>query len=119
MLQSPILLNSGEGYAQIKFNISEIKDMTVVYSDKQINKIGRIDQAIKEYFEANSSAREISARGLMPFLIQKGIFYKNEKDGSPIKNLLRKLYKEDKLSLLKNAKVIRHPVNKKWYFCKE
>jgi len=37
----------------------------------------------------------------------------------PIKNLLRKLYKEDKLSLLKNAKVIRHPVTRKWHFCKE
>ena len=118
-MQHPVLWNNGEGYAQITFNISEIKDMAEVYSDKQINKISRIDQAIKEYFEANPSTSEINARNLMPIFIQKGIFYKNERDGLPIKNLLRKLYKEDKLSLLKNAKVIRHPVTRKWHFCKE
>ena len=88
-------------------------------SEKQIHKIGRIDQVIRDFFEANPSIIEIPAKELMPVFIQKGIFYKNNRDGLPIRNLLRDLDKENKLSLLKHTKVIRHSVNRKWYFAKQ
>lgn len=92
--------------------------MAKVFSGKQIHKIGRIDQVIRDFFEANPSITEISAKELMPVFIQKGIFYKNHRDGLPIRNLLRDFAKEDKLTLLKHAKVVRHSVNSKWYFAK-
>ena len=53
-------------------------------SEKQIHKIGRIDQVIRDFFEANPSIIEIPAKELMPVFIQKGIFYKNNRDGLPI-----------------------------------
>ena len=90
--------------------------MAKAFSQKQIYKIGRIDQVLKDYFETNPNLTEISARELMPIFIQKGIFYKNHGDGIPIRNLLRILKNENKLSLLKHTKVIRHPVNRRWYF---
>jgi hypothetical protein len=93
--------------------------MAKVFSEKQIHKIGRIDQVIRDFFEANPSIIEIPAKELMPVFIQKGIFYKNHRDGLPIRNLLRDLDKENKLSLLKHTKVIRHSVNRKWYFAKQ
>jgi len=93
--------------------------MAKVFSEKQIHKIGRIDQIIRDFFEANPSIIEIPAKELMPLFIQKGIFYKNQRDGLPIRNLLRDLDKEDKLSLLKYTKVIRHSVNRNWYFAKQ
>ena len=90
-----------------------------MFSEKQIHRIGRIDQVIRDYFEANPDLTEIPAKELMPIFIQKGIFYKNQRNGLPIKNLLRDLDKENKLSLLKHTKVIRHSVNRKWYFAKQ
>jgi hypothetical protein len=93
--------------------------MAKVFSEKQIHKIGRIDQVIRDFFEANPSIIEIPAKELMPVFIQKGIFYKNHRDGLPIRNLLRDLDKENKLSLLKHTKVIRHSANRKWYFAKQ
>jgi hypothetical protein len=92
--------------------------MAKIFSEKQIHKIGRIDQVIRDFFELNPDLVEIPAKELMSIFIQKGIFYKNHRDGLPIRNLLRDLDMEDKLFLLKHTKVIRHPVNKKWYFLK-
>ena len=49
--------------------------MAKALSEKQIHKIGRIDQVIRDYFEANLSIIEIPAKELMSIFIQKGIFY--------------------------------------------
>ena len=94
-------------------------DMSKVFSEKQIHKIDRIDQVIRDYFEAHPFLIEIPAKELMPIFLQKGIFYRNDQAGLPICNLLRGLNKENRLSLLKSAKVIRHAVNRNWYFVKQ
>jgi hypothetical protein len=86
------------------------------FSEKKLHKIGRIDQIIRDYFIANPSVKEIRAKELMPLFIEKCIFFKNQRDGLPIRNLLRQLDKENKLHLFKHIKVVRKPVNRNWYF---
>lgn len=90
--------------------------MPASFSEKKLHKIGRIDQIVRDYFEDDPTATEIPAKELMKTFIHKGIFFKNHRDGLPIRKLLRDLDKENKLHLLKHVKVVRHPVNRRWYF---
>jgi len=85
-------------------------------SEKKIHKIGRIDQIVRDYFEANPSLKEIAAKDLMPLFIKKGIFLKDHHDGLPISKLLRELDAENKLHLLRFVKVDRKAINRNWYF---
>lgn len=87
-------------------------------TDKKIHLAGRIDQLVRDYFEKNKTETEIAAKELMPLFIEKGIFKNNHRDGLPIRNLLRELDKENKLSLIRNLKVDRKAVNRNWYFKK-
>lgn len=48
--------------------------MAKMLSEKQIHKIGRINQVIRDYFEANPDLIEIPAKELMSIFIQKGFF---------------------------------------------
>lgn len=85
-------------------------------SEQLIHKIGRIDQVIRDYF-AGSNENEIPAKDLMPLFVRKGIFPKDySRPGLPIRNILRKLDAENKLSLLHHCKVVRHATNRNWYF---
>ena len=85
-------------------------------SEKKIHKIGRIDQIVRDYFEANPSLKEIAAKDLMPLFIKKGVFLKDHHDGLPISKLLRELDAENKLHLLRFVKVDRKAINRNWYF---
>ena len=85
-------------------------------SEKKIHKIGRIDQIVRDYFQEHPAIKEVMAKELMPLFIEKGIFFKNHRDGLPIRSLLRHLDQENKLSLLKNVQVVRHAVNRNWFF---
>jgi len=85
-------------------------------SEEKIHKIGRIDQVVRDYFQKHPDSEEILAKKLMPLFIEKGIFNKDHRDGLPIMNILRDLDSENKLSLLKHVRVIRHAVNRNWYF---
>jgi hypothetical protein len=90
--------------------------MLPTLSEKKIHKIGRIDQVVRDYFEDNKSVTETLAKDLMFLFIQKGIFLKDEKDGLPIRKLLRELDALNKLSLLKHINVVRKNKNSNWYF---
>lgn len=86
-------------------------------TEKKLHKIGRIDQVVRDYFDRNKSVREVMAKDLMPLFIEKGIFLKDaQRKGLPIRNLLRELDKENKLSLLKHVKVVRHAKNRSRFF---
>ncbi len=88
-------------------------------TENQIHKLGRIDQVIRDYFQNNPSIKEVLAKDLMQLFVEKGIFSKDySRPGLPIRNLLRQLDTENKLSLLKHCKVVRHAVNRNWYFNK-
>ncbi len=79
---------------------------------------GRIDQVVRDYFYSNSSVSEIPAKDLMPLFIEKGIFFKDHRNGLPIRQLLRELDAVEQLYLLESVKVIRNAVNRNWYFVK-
>jgi hypothetical protein len=85
------------------------------FSEKKLHKIGRIDQVVRDYFESNPSIPEIPAKNLMYKFVEKGVFFK-EARGLPIRNLLRQLDATGKLHLIKHCKVVRHTVNRNWYF---
>jgi hypothetical protein len=88
-------------------------------SEKKIHKIGRIDQIVCDYFQTHPDQKEVPAKRLMPLFIEKGIFFKNHRDGLPIRSLLRHLDKENMLPLLKHVQVVRHAANRNWYFAPE
>ena len=90
--------------------------MATVFSDKKLNKISRIDEAVKEYFINNPSVAEVPAKDLMPLFINKGIFLKDHQKGYYIRDLLRQMDAAKKLHLLSNVKVVRKDVNSNWYF---
>lgn len=88
-------------------------------TEKQIHKIGRIDQIVRDYFKSNPSIKEIAAKDLMALFVANGIFNKDySRPGLPIRNILRTLDAENKLSLLKHCKVVRNSINRNWYFVK-
>jgi hypothetical protein len=86
-------------------------------SENQIHKVGRIDQIVRDYFATHPSENEIAAKDLMNLFVEKELFNKDySRPGLPIRNLLRELDAEGKLSLLKHCKVVRNAVNRNWYF---
>jgi len=87
-------------------------------SPKKMLQAGRIDQVVRDYFYSNSSVSEIPAKDLMPLFIEKGIFFKDHRNGLPIRQLLRELDAVEQLYLLESVKVIRNAVNRNWYFVK-
>ena len=44
------------------------------FSEKKLHKIGRIDQIVRDYFADRPEEKEVSAKSLMPLLIEKGLF---------------------------------------------
>ena len=87
-------------------------------TENKLHRIGRIDQIVRDYFEKNTSVKEVMAKDLMLLFIKKGIFVKDHRGGLPIRNLLREIDAEKKLDLLKHVKVVRNAVNRNWYFTK-
>ncbi len=87
-------------------------------SEKKIHKIGRIDLVVRDYFECHPAQKEVTAKDLMALFIKKGIFKKDDREGKPIRDLLRELDKANKLHLLHYLKVDRKIVNRNWYFSK-
>jgi hypothetical protein len=56
-------------------------------SEKKIHKIGRTDQIVRNYFDANPFFKINCCKDLMPVFIKKRVF-KKDKEGKPI-------YRED------------------------
>ena len=86
------------------------------FSEKKLHKIGRIDQIVRDYFADRPEEKEVSAKSLMPLLIDKGLFEKDHRAGLPIRSLLRQLDTAGKLGLVKHVVVVRKEVNRNWYF---
>src|SRR5690606_11326695 len=67
-----------------------------------VGKIILIKQIIEKFFIDNSSIDIIPAKDLMPNFVDAGIFNKDFKKGKPIRDLLRKLDKENKPTMINN-----------------
>lgn len=61
---------------------------------------------------------EARPKDLMPYLIQKGIYKNDNKDGTPLRNDLRKLRDREMLYLIKGVKACRKGEVTYWYFYK-
>lgn len=93
--------------------------MSVILSEKKLHKIARIDQTVHDYFTQHPAKKEVPARELMPLFIANGVFFKNERRGMAIRNLLNRLHTADKLHLLSQCNVVRSEENRHWYFVRK
>jgi hypothetical protein len=87
--------------------------------DKIINYMVNLDiinEVIFDYFERNKSVSKVQAKKLMPQFIKAGIFISNQKDGLPIRKVLRDLDEKNKLHLIPYALAERKEKNTSWYF---
>ncbi len=83
---------------------------------QSISKIDNINSVIKLYFTQNVLESKISAKDLMPQFINAGIFDKDEKNGLPIRKILRELDKRNNLSMIPYVFADRKVTNTNWYF---
>lgn len=79
-------------------------------------RIHRINQVLEDYFKHNPN--KVQAKELMPLFIKNGIFAKDNKDtpGLPIRNLLRKLNKNNELKRIPYVIAEHKTKNINWYF---
>jgi hypothetical protein len=81
-----------------------------------MDKITTINLVLKEYFELNKSVNSIPAKDMMPYFILAGVFAKDNKNGLPIRNILRRLDEKNQLHLIPFVYAERKEVNTNWYF---
>jgi hypothetical protein len=84
-----------------------------------IEKIKAIQKVVEDYFYNNPSLSIIPAKDLMPYFIQANIFSKDEKNGLPIRKVLRQLDERNELHLLPNLIAERKAKNTNWFFGRE
>lgn len=65
-----------------------------------MSKREQINQVLQSYFEVNKSVKIIPTKDRMPYFILVGVFAKDEKNGLPIRNVLRRLDKNNHLYLI-------------------
>ena len=74
---------------------------------------------VDEYFANNPSVDKVQAKDLMPLFIKAGIFTQDQREGLPIRRVLRELDKDDKLDLMSCVYPERKNVNTNWYFVRK
>lgn len=79
-------------------------------------RIERINCVLKEYFCQNPNAGTIPAKDFMPLFIEAGIFNKDEKNGLPIRKLLRELDDSNELSSIPFVIKQQKAINRNWFF---
>ena len=79
-------------------------------------KTTQINQVLQSYFEENKGVKSIPAKDMMPYFILAGVFAKDEKNGLPIRNVLRRLDKNNQLHLIPYVFAERKEVNTNWFF---
>ncbi|HEY0667921.1 MAG TPA: hypothetical protein VGD22_07075 [Sphingobacteriaceae bacterium] len=81
-----------------------------------MEKIKRINEVVKNYFNHNPLQEIIPAKDLMPQFIKAGIFEKDAKNGLPIRKVLRQLDKDRQLHHIPQVVAMRKAVNTNWFF---
>lgn len=56
-----------------------------------MDKYTQINLVLKDYFQLNLGVKQIPAKDMMPYFVLAGIFKKDQKNGLPIRNLIRQL----------------------------
>lgn len=83
---------------------------------KQEDKIKHINLAIEQFFQASPDIDKIPAKDLMPQFIKAGIFEKDQKNGLPIRSILRDLDSKKDLKQIPAVLPERKKINTNWYF---
>jgi len=84
-----------------------------------IRKIEKINQVVDEFFANNPGVDKVQAKDLMQLFIEAGIFTQDQREGLPIRRVLRELDSENKLDLVPCAYPERNKVNTNWYFVRK
>ena len=79
-------------------------------------KINNINNAIEAFFNKDSTIKIVPAKDLMPEFIKAGIFTKDNKNGKPIRDILRELDRTAQLELIPYLHAERKDDNTFWYF---
>lgn len=77
-----------------------------------------INQVVKSFFEKHAKEERILAEDLMPNFVKAGVFPSDDFDrpGKPLRDLLRKLDKQNHLHLIPYIYADRKKINTNWYF---
>jgi hypothetical protein len=79
----------------------------------------RINDAVDAHFKANPDTTWFAAKKLMPALIENGVFYRDKKNGLPLRQLLRTLNAKGELDQIPRLHAERIGVDIYWYFVRE
>jgi len=80
------------------------------------DKVSKINNVIKQFFDQNPSIDKIPAKDLMPEFIKAGVFAKDHRNGLPIRKVLRELDEENELDRIPYVLPERKMKNTFWYF---
>ena len=78
-----------------------------------------IDVYAQEWLRLNDSnvAKNTRPKDLLPYLVKRGVFSRDYREGLPLRRILRKLDKLGKLSLIRGLRVERGKTNyRQWFF---
>jgi len=88
----------------------------VIMNDESISKV---NETITSYFNAHPTVDWIPVKKIMPALIEAGIFTKDEKNGLPMRKVLRRLDDQSALAKIPSVHAERKAEAVYWYFVKE
>lgn len=80
-----------------------------------MEKLKLINRTVEDYFSKNKSVSLVPAKDLMPQFISAGVFI-SDKNGLPIRKVLRDLDKKNSLYLVPQVFADRKTANVNWYF---
>jgi len=81
-----------------------------------MDKVPAINKAIKEYFDLNKSVDEVRAKDLIGWFIKKGAFKSDQREGKPIRDVLRDLDRKNQLHRIPAVYADRKAKNTNWFF---
>jgi hypothetical protein len=81
--------------------------------------IEKINEAIAQYFNTNTTVDWIPVKTIMPALVEAGIFEKDVKKGFPMRKVLRRLDQKSELSKIPTVHAERRTENTYWYIVRE
>lgn len=81
-----------------------------------MSKINQINKVLQDYFEVNKGINVIPAKDMMPYFILAGVFPKDNKNGLPIRAVLRRLDEKNELHQIPFVYVERKAANTNWFF---
>jgi hypothetical protein len=81
-----------------------------------MSKISQINKVLQDYFEVNKGISSIPVKDMMPYFILAGVFVKDNKNGLPIRNVLRRLDEKNELHLIPFVSAERKETNTNWFF---